>query len=449
MVAFGREGKAARRPCEMVRAATFRKRICARSDGSCLTVRVRRLRGGVDSAPDATATKPSVGPARHAPAPSGPDEYVLVGGGLQNCLIALALLESRPLAKLTLIERDARLGGNHTWCFHEGDVPSEGRSIVDRLVVRSWPSHDVIFPTRRRRIAGSYSAITSDRLHGVVTACFERAPNARRVLGNVSELRQDGVTLDDGRRLPAELVIDARGPEHAASSPGGYQKFVGLELAVEPGSAPEVPILMDATVAQLDGFRFVYVLPWSAGRVLVEDTYYSKAPDLDVPTLRARIEAYAAAAGMKVTEVLREERGVLPIPTALSVEAPANGPLRAGYAGGLFHPTTGYSLPVALRLALHLAARPARSALGADYARWVGEHRRQVHFCLCLNRLLFSAFAPEQRYHVLERFYGLPEATIRRFYALDTSLADRARILCGRPPRGFSVRRLLARGQLA
>jgi lycopene beta-cyclase len=449
MVAFGRDGKGGHGPRGAPRAATFQKRIWSPSDGSCLTVWVRRLRGGVDSAHDAIAAKPSVGPARHAPAPLGVDEYVLVGGGLQNCLIALALLESRPLAKLTLIERDPRLGGNHTWCFHAGDVPCEGRSIVDRLVVRSWPSHDVIFPARRRRIAGSYSAITSERLQQAVTASYERAPNARILVGSVSELEHDGVTLQDGRRLPAELVIDARGPEHAASATGGYQKFVGLELAVEPGSAPEVPVLMDATVAQLDGFRFMYVLPWSERRVLVEDTYYSTTPALDVPALRARIEAYAEAAGMQVKEVLREERGVLPIPTVLAVDAPASGPLRAGYAGGLFHPTTGYSLPVALRLALYLAARPGRSALGAEYARWLGEHRKQVHFCLRLNRLLFSAFAPEHRYHVLERFYALPEDTIRRFYALDTSLADRARILCGRPPRGFSVRRLLARGQLA
>jgi lycopene beta-cyclase len=374
---------------------------------------------------------------------------VLVGGGLQNCLIALALLERRPLARLTLIEREASLGGNHTWCFHAGDVPSEARSLVDGLVVRRWASHDVVFPNRRRRIDGAYSAITSERLHHAVTARLERAPNARRVVANVSELRRDGVTLQDGQRLPAELVVDARGPEHSAAAAGGYQKFVGLELSVASGSVPDRPVLMDATVPQLDGFRFMYVLPWSEDRVLVEDTYYSATPELDAGAIRSRIHDYARASGMAVREVVREERGVLPIPSALALAAPASGPLRAGYAGGLFHPTTGYSLPVALRLALYLAARPAHEALSADYARWVAEHRKQVHFCLCLNRLLFSAFAPEERYHVLERFYGLPEDTIRRFYALETNLVDRARILCGRPPRGFSVRRLLARGQLA
>jgi lycopene beta-cyclase len=256
-------------------------------------------------------------------------------------------------------------------------------------------------------------------------------------------VRADGVTLDGGQRLSASLVVDARGPEHAVMAAGGYQKFLGLELAVE-GNAPDVPMLIDATVEQHDGFRFVYVLPWAIDRLLVEDTYYSRFPELDAAALRERALQHASGLGLRVREVLREEHGVLPIPTRLEAQPQCAPPLRAGYAGGLFHPTTGYSLPVAVRLALYLAGRPAHAALGEDYARWLRTHRRQVRFCLFLNRMLFSAFAPEQRYHVLERFYRLPSETIRRFYALETSAADRARILCGRPPKGFSIGRWLA-----
>jgi lycopene beta-cyclase len=66
-----------------------------------------------------------------------------------------------------------------------------------------------------------------------------------------------------------------------------------------------------------------------------------------------------------------------------------------------------------------------------------------MRYCFWLNRLLFGAFAPEQRFEVLQRFYGLPADTIRRFYALELTRLDRTRILCGRPPRGFSALRLL------
>ena len=39
----------------------------------------------------------------------------LIGGGLQNGLIALATLAARPSARIALFERGPTLGGNHLW----------------------------------------------------------------------------------------------------------------------------------------------------------------------------------------------------------------------------------------------------------------------------------------------------------------------------------------------
>ena len=382
--------------------------------------------------------------------PRAPDEYVLVGGGLQNSLIALALLDQRPDTHLTLIEREPELGGNHTWCFHAGDIPAAARAWVDPLVTQRWPSHDVVFPRQRRRLNYEYSALTSSQLHRVVSERVAASRHARILTASVQTIGESSVTLDDGSSVPGQLIIDARGPAQDTDSPtGAYQKFLGLELELAGGSAPEVPVLMDATVTQLDGFRFMYVLPWTDKRVLIEDTYYSTNDRLDVATLTSRIFEYAAHSGLDIRRVLREERGVLPLPTRLQFRPRRSSPIRAGYAGGLFHPTTGYSLPVASRFALHIASRPARAALDQSYSRWLAQHERQLRFSVWLNRLLFGAFAPERRHHVLERFYRLPAETIRRFYALETTALDRARILCGRPPSGFSLRRLLAGEQLS
>ncbi len=395
--------------------------------------------------------EPSVGPGRRSHRGTHTTaEYVLVGGGLQNALIALALLDQRPDTALTLIEREPELGGNHTWCFHAGDVPEAARGWVDGLVVKRWPSHDVVFPQHRRRLNYEYSAVTSSQLHRVVTERVAASRHARIVTASVGAVGRSSVTLDDGSTVRGQLVIDARGPAQGASSPtGAYQKFLGLELEVAANSTPRYPVLMDATVAQLDGFRFMYVLPWAGDRVLIEDTYYSTNDRLDAAALTGRIFEYAAQQGLRVHRVLREERGILPIPTRLQLQPRSTSPIRAGYAGGLFHPTTGYSLPVALRFALHIASRPARAALDQSYSRWLAQHERQLRFSVWLNRLLFGAFAPEQRCHVLERFYRLPVETILRFYALETTGLDRARILCGRPPSGFSLRRLLAGEQLS
>ena len=384
------------------------------------------------------------------PAAARTDDYLLVGGGLQNALIALALLEQRPSTRLTLIEREERLGGNHTWCFHAGDVPAEARSWIEPLVVRRWPRHEVRFPRHQRRLEQEYCALTSARLHEVVSERVRRSAHARIVTAAVRATAPGLVTLDDGTCRRAQLVIDARGPLSAPGEPPrAYQKFLGLELKLSEPSAPEIPLLMDATVEQLDGFRFVYLLPLAPDRVLLEDTYYSDNPELDRAALTRRILDDARRRGLGVQCTLREESGVLPLPTRSALPAACSGLIRAGYAGGLFHPTTGYSLPVALRFALYLASTSPAGASGERHARWLEGHARQVRYALWLNRLLFDAFAPEQRYHVLERFYRLPEATIRRFYALETTSLDRARILCGRPPSGFSLSRLLSTGTVA
>jgi len=138
--------------------------------------------------------------------------------------------------------------------------------------------------------------------------------------------------------------------------------------------------------------------------------------------------------------VAREERGVLPLPWRGPRLRPGP-PLLAGYGGGFFHPATGYSLPVAARLAELVAALPPHRLFGSELRRFVRGHAVQVRFARLLNWLMFRAYPPARRWRVLERFYReMPDDTVRRFYALRTTRGDRARLLLGRPPRGLSLR---------
>src|SRR5690606_27637496 len=124
-----------------------------------------------------------------------------------------------------------------------------------------------------------------------------------------------------GESIPASGVIDARGPANASALDLGWQKFVGREYRFERPHGLDRPIVMDATVDQTEGYRFVYCLPFSDTRMLVEDTYYSLSPELDVPTLQDRIAAYVAAQGWRPAEVEREETGVLPVAMGGNVAA--------------------------------------------------------------------------------------------------------------------------------
>jgi len=376
-------------------------------------------------------------------------DYLLIGGGLQNALIALAVLDRTPSARVCLVERGATVGGNHLWCFHGSDLSPAGAALVAPLVVRRWDGYSVRFPKFERRLEAPYCAVSSERVAQHLPQVLAEHATSRLVLGRTAlRVAASEVLLDDGEVLTGRVVIDARGPEaHPNDHVIGYQKFVGLELELAEPTTLTEPIVMDATVRQEDGFRFVYTLPLSPTRVLVEDTYFSESPELDEGLLQNRAFAYALEKGLNVARICREESGILPLPALGSPPHPGS-PWRAGYAGGWFHPTTGYSFPIAARLALHVAETTPETLFGASYEVLAREHARQLRYAFLLNRLLFQAVPAHARRNVLERFYTLPEATVARFYALSTTSLDRARILCGRPPAGISLGRAFTKGLL-
>ncbi len=381
-------------------------------------------------------------------------DVVIVGGGLAGGLCALALRRRRPRLRVALVEAGPDLGGNHTWSFHASDVDEAGAALLDPLVVRRWSKVAVAFPDHTRTLPIGYASLTSASLAAAVKAAFaaDAAGGSQLLLGRqVVAMTAGGVELDDGRRLRAGLVLDGRGPPPPPRwvENEGFQKFVGLEVEVEDATAaaapidPETALIMDACVPQLDGFRFLYLLPLSPTRLLIEDTYYSDGPELDLALVRGRALAYLERRGIRVRRVLREETGVLGIPFSDGASPPLGSPVRLGARGGWLHPTTGYTLPVAVRVAATLAAQGPEQALPALAAL----HRSvqaQARFYRRLNRLLFRAVAPADRWQVLSRFYRLPPASIARFYALASTTADRARILLGRPPRGVSLRAAFA-----
>jgi len=66
-------------------------------------------------------------------------DYLLVGGGLQSALIALALLQREPTPSIAVVEREPLLGGNHTWCFHAADVPATARMCNPKHRLHFYP----------------------------------------------------------------------------------------------------------------------------------------------------------------------------------------------------------------------------------------------------------------------------------------------------------------------
>jgi len=365
-------------------------------------------------------------------------DIAIVGAGLAGGLLALALKRKRPQLDVRLIEGSGDVGGNHLWSFFASDIADAHRWIVAPLISHGWKSYDVLFPDHARTLNTPYYSIDSDRLDAVVRAALpgDALMTHCKVLG----ASPTAVVLGDGDRVEARGVIDARGPGDLRLLELGWQKFLGREFdLLEPHQDPR-PMVMDATVDQIDGYRFVYSLPLAATRMFVEDTYYSDTPELNRNALGKRIQAYGARRGWQIDRLVREEAGVLPVAMGGDFEqywrSSGKHVAKAGMRAGLFHPTTGYSLPDAVRTAALVAdaadlSGAALHDLTHDFAEDIWRKRG---FYRMLDRLLFKAAEPAERYRILERFYRLDPQLIGRFYAGRSTMADKARLLMGKPP---------------
>ncbi|WP_137679916.1 lycopene beta-cyclase CrtY [Aurantiacibacter suaedae] len=366
-------------------------------------------------------------------------DIAIVGGGLAGGLIALAVTQARPDLALRLIEAGAQPGGNHRWSWFASDLPAGGEALLAPFKKTVWnDGYDVRFPDHRRHLASRYCSLASEDF--AATLARELPAGAILAGAEAAALDAGGVTLEDGQRIDARAVIDCRGFAPTANLSGGWQVFMGRHLRVSRPHGLTAPVIMDATVAQLGGYRFVYVLPLGERELFIEDTYYEDEPTLDHAALSSRLDDYERMQGWE-GEILGSETGVLPVITggdfsAFQAEQRIAGVSMAGARGGFVHPLTSYTLPFAVGTALAVAAEAdlPGEQLAARIEERAREHWQAMGFYRLLGRMLFGAAHPQERYRVFERFYRLSEGLIERFYAGRSTIADRARVLAGKPP---------------
>ncbi|MGQ7830221.1 lycopene beta-cyclase CrtY [Altererythrobacter sp. Z27] len=388
-------------------------------------------------------------------------DVAIVGGGLAGGLIALALHRAHPELRLQLIERGPVLGGNHRWSWFSSDLSPEGEALLAPFRKVDWDNgYDVAFPARRRTLAAGYRSLASADFDSGLKRLLP--PDTIRLDAPVATLDAGGVTLESGERIAARAVIDCRDFVPSPHLSGGWQVFMGRHLKLGEAHGISRPVIMDAKVEQLApagngaAYRFVYILPLAAQEIFVEDTYYADGSALDRGLLSARLDQYAASHGWSEGVPAGIETGVLPVITGgdftaylASVGTP--GVALAGARGGFSHPLTSYTLPIAVENALAIAAQG--DLAGTEMARFCKQraqaHWRKTGIYRALGRMLFQAAKPERRVDIFERFYGLPEGLVERFYACHSTLPDRLRILIGKPPVSIprAIRALAGKGK--
>jgi len=355
-------------------------------------------------------------------------DCVIVGGGLAGGLLLHALKSCQPQLQVLLLEKQQHLSSHQTWCFHTTDIPL-GATWLNSLISCQWPRQKVAFPDYERFIDREYNAIRALDFSAYLSRHYE---DSIKLGASVMSFTDTEVVLADGSVLRCEQVVDARGWSDSGAASQGYQKFVGWDVTLHKPHGMNYALLKDARVPQSDGYRFFDVVPGSDKSLLVEDTYYSNSPEVDVQRIGQEIEKYIAAQGWDLKSIDRRESGSLPLAFFKSERSDKVG-LALGARSQVFHPVTGYTFPMTV-MRIDLIAR-------LPISQWKSVLQKQEHrlrfkesFLLFLNRMLFLAAEPADRYKVLQRFYRLPVDLIQRFYKGDLKATDLLQILLGKPP---------------
>ncbi len=300
-------------------------------------------------------------------------DVVLIGSGPAALLLAVAC------GRVGLAV-DVLGGEDEPWPNNYGVWVDEleAAGLGDFLGAR-WSDAEVVLDDERRFLLGRpYGRVARRRLRAHLLEESERlGVRVRwvRAVGVEHAADRSWVTDAAGARHEARLVVDASGAQacllRRAGAPTAWQAAYGV-IGTMPGHpwSGDVATFMDWRPADGDAVvdgppSFLYAMPLSGNRVLVEETSLVRAPAVPFALLRDRLRRRLAGRGLRLDNVEHTELCLIPMDTPL----PELGQRVVGFgaAAGLIHPATGYQLGRALRAAPALAAR-LEADLGAGLA---------------------------------------------------------------------------------
>lgn len=354
-------------------------------------------------------------------------DYIVTGGGCAGLSFILHVLQAPSLANKTilLIEKEQNRTNDRTWCYWE-----KSSGFFEEIVFRKWSKawfHGLGYSALKQLGPYAYKMIRGiDFYH----FCYERMARSGRVevlneavkgIENVA----DGVVVSAGNTIfKGEFAFNSILFEQPALTNKTFyllQHFKGWIIETkEPIFDPEKPTLMDFRVGQDEGTTFVYVMPFSATRALVEFTLFTPSL-LEQEAYDAGLRAYLREF-LKITDyrLLEEEFGVIPMTDHVFPAVNGN-ILHLGTAGGQTKPSSGYTFRYIQK---HVAALVDQLVVsGNPFLKKSVLQKRFMWYDRVLLHMLFHKKMPGARIFTL-LFSRNPIQRIFMFLDNETKLAQ-------------------------
>ena len=276
-------------------------------------------------------------------------DLVILGGGCAGLSLSVALAAHGERCPRTLvIEPRTEYTNDRTWCYW-----SDRCAPAKYPIQKSWQSMRLVHGGQSVSLdcgTTPYQMLAARDFYAMAQRAIAQQPKIelRRGVSVIGEPIRSG----DGWRLrsnagevTARSVVDTR-PSQSPRRDAAvlWQSFYGQEIECSAAVFdPSSLDLMNFLAPDPRHIAFVYVLPISSTRALVEVTVFGAAP-LERQDLAARLDAaIAERVGAAAFTTLRREHGILPMGL---IDAPGQtyaGCVKVGVTAGGARASTGYA----------------------------------------------------------------------------------------------------------
>jgi lycopene beta-cyclase len=361
-------------------------------------------------------------------------DYIIAGAGCAGYSLLYHLLQDPILSKKKILVLDANFnkGNDRTWCFWEDQA-----GPFESIVCKKWSNIEVLKGSMHRSLPTApfeYKMIQGIDFYQYVSDFAKGFDNVEWVASKI--LTIDSINANsarvnwEGGSANAAYVFSSINGERIQSKL--WQHFKGIVVEFDnPVFDDTVARLMDFNVPQMDATAFMYLLPLTDKKALVEYTLFSPtilaSAEYD-HVLDAYMEEHYKGIGYKIQH---SEIGAIPM-TSKKLTSNDGAVVSIGTMGDAVKASTGYAFQfiqkqtqqIVSQLKLNQALNPA-----------VHHTRHQFYDAVLLYILEHQKMAGDEIFARI--FEKNTAATVFKFLSNTSTLLDDIKIMTSLPTQIF------------
>lgn len=275
--------------------------------------------------------------------------YIIAGMGCAGLSLAMQLKRSSiNFSKVLLIDKDLKNKNDRTWCFWT----KEKNNWFDKIVFKRWDKFSFKSDAINKEIALKPYSYVMIKGIDFYTYCLNELQSDPRfeivteeILG-IETVNSLAILKTKNQTYCCDQLFNSafRTLNKKTDHINYVQHFKGWVIETESDSFDvDCPVFMDFSVEQHNDCRFVYIIPFSKNKALVEYTGFSANNLSDIVydnELKSYIEKKLRIGAYKIIET---ERGDIPMTESDFINPFGERVINIGSAGGSSKPSTGYT----------------------------------------------------------------------------------------------------------